>query len=1051
MTTVRQSQLSAFRVVLFFCLAGLLVSFCIPRLSVQFSPSPRTEQLIIQFNIPDYGPELIEHAGTTILENAFSQLRELEKIRSSSWANSGFVELHFRKGTDMDLKRLEIATLIRHALTSFPAGASYPIIMQSASTEKNETARPLLTYIIKSKASPYQTQQIAESIFRPMLIKQAGIGKIEINTPEVPQWVIRFDKEKCLVWGIKPQDIQQTIAEHAQAYYPGNWRSETGYSYFIMRQPMTVDVAEQLELISLTGKNKQMVRLRDIASVSLEMSKPATYYGINGEQTITLAVFGSPGTNSIHVANSLKKLMEQTEKKLPGGYSLSLAGDETKFIKQEIDKNTRRILLSVLVLVLFITLVTRNKAYLLTVLSGLAITCCLTVLSTYLLNITLHLYTIAALSLSFGLIADNMIVMTDYTRRGLPRQVFPAMIAATAITSLAMFLTYLLPENEKLSLTDFAGTIVLALALSLIVAKWYIPSCYRLLSSKMPLPQGRLHSPYQKSMLLLKMRIYRSYMHLLKWLGGKKILFSLILLLLLGVPLFMLPEKLGDVRVYNESIGSPFYQNKVRPYTDKWLGGALRLFMENNYQRSGYRDPEETQLRITARLPYGNSPAQMNDLLAYMSRSIQGITGVSRYSVQVHSGQRGGIEIFFTEEGEQTGVPAELKTKLVNVSLQLGGVEWTISGVGRGFNSAGGAEAPSYRVTLKGYNYETLEQLAAELKSHLLSSHRVHRVNINEAVLYTDQRAKQFELEIDAKAASYVNAGNTAILKGLHLYASTSMIGQMADSSGEFRQVRFQEKQAEDFSVNWLTDKTFYLSEGSRAVRIGQFTKLRSEYVTEAIHKDDRQYLRAISFEYAGSKHAGDVFTKQLLSNWEKTLPAGYVITSPEFSETHQSNFKKYGLLITLLLAGCYVATALLFENLRQPFIIMMIMPVSFLGIFLTFGLGHFYFDQGGYAAFLLSGALVVNAAIFIINDYNYLKRTEGGTSNNLLLKAITRRARTVAITTMSTCCSLVPFLTDGEDEVFWFSLAVGTIGGLLTSLLAVWLVLPVWLYKRRS
>jgi len=151
-----------------------------------------------------------------------------------------------------------------------------------------------------------------------------------------------------------------------------------------------------------------------------------------------------------------------------------------------------------------------------------------------------------------------------------------------------------------------------------------------------------------------------------------------------------------------------------------------------------------------------------------------------------------------------------------------------------------------------------------------------------------------------------------------------------------------------------------------------------------------------------------------------------------------------------LILANFFICS-ILFENLKEPFFIISMIPISFIGLFLVFSLGDYYFDQGGYAAFVMLGGLVSNAAIFIVNDFNNLrKKKQAFLYNRLLIKATANRGRTILLTTISTCCGLIPFLVEGQNEVFWFALAVGTIGGLLFSLFAVFVVLPVLLWKKK-
>ncbi|MDH5598391.1 MAG: efflux RND transporter permease subunit, partial [Cyclobacteriaceae bacterium] len=148
---------------------------------------------------------------------------------------------------------------------------------------------------------------------------------------------------------------------------------------------------------------------------------------------------------------------------------------------------------------------------------------------------------------------------------------------------------------------------------------------------------------------------------------------------------------------------------------------------------------------------------------------------------------------------------------------------------------------------------------------------------------------------------------------------------------------------------------------------------------------------------------------------------------------------RQYGLLLVLIVAIYFICT-ILFENFHQAFVVILIIPVSFIGLFLTFVLFDLSFDQGGYAAFIMLGGLVVNAALFIINDYNAYAKP----SLKNLIKAMGGKAIPILLTVFSTCFGLLPFLVGGQEEVFWFSLAAGTIGGLIFSLFAVFFVLPV-------
>jgi multidrug efflux pump subunit AcrB len=98
--------------------------------------------------------------------------------------------------------------------------------------------------------------------------------------------------------------------------------------------------------------------------------------------------------------------------------------------------------------------------------------------------------------------------------------------------------------------------------------------------------------------------------------------------------------------------------------------------------------------------------------------------------------------------------------------------------------------------------------------------------------------------------------------------------------------------------------------------------------------------------------------------------------------------------------------------------------PISFIGVFLTFYLFDFNFDQGGYASFILLCGISVNAALYIINDFNNFKRRYPNKNpQQLYIKAFTYKIIPVLLTILSTIAGLIPFVIGGQNEAFWFHL----------------------------
>jgi multidrug efflux pump subunit AcrB len=253
-----------------------------------------------------------------------------------------------------------------------------------------------------------------------------------------------------------------------------------------------------------------------------------------------------------------------------------------------------------------------------------------------------------------------------------------------------------------------------------------------------------------------------------------------------------------------------------------------------------------------------------------------------------------------------------------------------------------------------------------------------------------------------------------------------------------------RETDSKDFSKFDLEQKGL-IGGNDRIFKISDYGTLTKETTTNALHKEDRQYLRVASFEYMGSAKFGNEYLDEILAEMKQIMPIGYEAKKQTYSWNYEKAKRQYG-LIGLLIVGIFFICTVLFENFKQPVYIIVIIPISFIGLFLIFSLFDFYFDQGGYAAFVMLGGLAVNAGIFIINDLN---NRGSGLYNRNVLKSVAGKAIPILLTIMSTCFGLIPFLIEGQNEIFWFSLAIGTIGGLIFSMVGVFWVLPMLLWKK--
>ncbi|EAZ81213.1 efflux RND transporter permease subunit [Algoriphagus machipongonensis] len=1032
--------MTPFRILIVFVLLSIMGFAVVPLLSVDLNPKEKEPVLTISYGVANSSPEIVEKLATSPLEGTFSRLSELKKINSTSNYNRGYITLHFDKKSDMEMKRFEVSSMIRQVYPQLDPQVSYPSVSQSAES-RTDSKTPILTYSVNGPFASFEIKKITEDILKPALTKFEEVEEVLVRGANDLQVFVTYDIQKLQSLNISKSNLESAINQAFGINYPGAVLNSKGETLFIEVDRALKELS-QLEELRVKEVDGIEVRLKDVAKLTLEEAEPTSYFRINGNNSVTISIFNRDGVNKVLLASSLKESLQTASQSLPAGFDVRLERDDTEYLEEELDKIYKRSGLSILILVLFIFLINRNIKYLSILFLGIIANLSLCAMVIYFLKVDIHLYSLAGLTISFGLIVDNAIIMIDHLHKHKNRKVFLALLAASLTTIAALMIVFFLPEEDRKNLTEFSIVVSVMLGISLLIALFFTPAFYQVLFKESVKKGRKLSIPQLKK----RAKYLGLYEKGIAWTASHRKVFVFLLILLFGTPIFFLPAKWDDHEWYNKTVGNTFYQEEVRPYVDKALGGALRMFVRGTYEKSSYRQPEETRLFVYARLPFGNTLEQMDFIMKEFEAYLDGVEGIDKFVTSIYSGQQASIVITFKEAYENSALPYQLKGKLSVKSTDWSGANWNIYGVGQGFYTGPGGESiPSYKVEMKGYNFDELEKQANVMSEKLLKHKRIQEVNTNERN-YGEQKTDEYVLRLNQ---------NQLALGGMNQYELISSLLDLAKPRGASAILNLedknygllvQESDSKDFSKFDLESKSLIGGE-SRIYKVSDYGTLTKETTTNALKKEDRQYIRILSFDYMGSAKFGNEYLEEVLDEMKQIMPIGYEAKKQSYYYSYERAKRQYSLL-GFLIIGIFLICSVLFENLKQPIYIIAIIPISFIGLFLIFSLFDFYFDQGGYAAFVMLGGLAVNAGIFIINDLN--NRNQGIYNRNVL-KSVAGKAIPILLTVLSTCFGLIPFIMEGQNEIFWFSLAIGTIGGLAFSMVGVFWILPVFLWRKES
>lgn len=1082
-------KISSFTIIVtFLCVALAGIAF-IPLLPIKLSPSRTLPQLTISYNMPGNSARVIEMEVTSRLEAMLARIKGIKEINSTSGNGWGYVTLELDKHTNIDAARFEASTIIRQTWPSLPDGLSYPVLEMSRPDDKE--VRPFMSYTLNAAATPIFIQRFAEDQIKPRLSGIPGIYRIDVSGATPMEWRLEYDSRQLATLGISIPDIQKAISQYYQKEFLGTGNVETqlatsckgGQSSQWIRLALVPENETDgfnPSLITVLNKDGKLIRLDQLLKVTRQEEAPQSYYRINGLNSIYLSIRAEETANQLELAKRVRAEMEYIRTLLPPGYEIHTSYDATEFIQDELNKIYVRTGLTVLILLMFVLLITREIKYLLLIIISLSINLSIAVILYYLSGLEMQLYSLAGVTISLSLVIDNTIVMTEHIRNRHNRKAILSILAATLTTIGALVIIFFLDEKIRLNLQDFAAVVIINLGVSLLIALFLVPA----LIDKMNLEwkksgkknisgeeieytwKSRIRKRTNRFLKRFPVHYNRYYQCQIDFLCGWKKLACFILLLAFGIPVFLLPEKIEYdtkdkkkvytatdtllIDTYNKFASNETYKEKIKPIVDKALGGTLRLFVQKVYEGSYFTRNEETVLSVSASLPNGTTLPQMNTLMSRMEAYLSTFKEIRQFQTNVYSARQAGIRIYFTKESERSGFPYTLKSKIISKALELGGGSWQVYGLqDQGFSNDVREGAGSFRIVMYGYNYDELYEWAEQLKAKLLTHRRIKEVLINSEFSWWKDDYQEFYFNLNKARLTQEDIQPIDLFASINpvfgkdIYTGTIVVNE------ETEKLKLSSRQSQEYDV-WSMQYVPQTIDG-KPYKLAELASVEKGQMPQKVCKVNQQYRLCLQYEYIGASNQGNKIQERDLKEINAILPMGYTAKSESAYWYWDKKDNKQYLLLLLIIVIIFFTTSILFNSLKQPLAVIFVIPISYIGVFLTFYWFKLNFDQGGFDSFVLLCGITVNASIYILNEYNQIRQRKPLMSPyKAYLKAWNAKITPIFLTVVSTILGFIPFMLGPDKEAFWFPLAAGTIGGLAMSILGIFLYLPLFTLKKQ-
>ena len=981
-------------------------------LSVDLLPEITNPTLTVSASYPGAGPEEVEKDVARVIETAVGTVSNVEKITSNSRVGSCQVRVQFAWGTNMDTAQADVRARLEMIKRRLPE------TVENVSVFKYDTSMmPILGVAISAPRDQYSLKQMADDNIQPALERVPGVAGVSITGGLAREIQVQLEPGKLQQYGLSVNQVMQTLQSENVDISGGILpRGQKDYVVRGLGRYSSVDDLRNLPVLLPGGGS---VRLSELAKVEDTFATRQNYALHNDRPAISMFINKQSGSNTVDVADRVKREMEKLKKELPGDIEFAVIFDQSKTISDSINDIKRSIIygscLAILVLLLFLRNV-RTTVVIATTIPFAVITAFALM---YFNNMTLNMMSMAGLSLGVGHMVDYAIVVLEsiyrHWQKGTPvkeaakrgtHEVGMA-VTASALTVAVVFLPMVFVKGMAGQLfKQFALTVAFSQLAALFVALTLVPLiCSRILhrAEGDGLGKGWWGRVFAKSEAWYN-SLDEGYRRLLRWSLGKrsKVVIAATLLTL---------ASLGLVRF----IGTEFM-----PSQD---AGQINLNIEM---------PVATTLEETGKV------AEMVRKQVLQVPEVESVlTGVGGGGPGgAAGGDRAQFNIRLKDQRQRSTdqVMEELRGKVMGLGIAGASIRISASS-GMGMLSRA-FTGRAIEVTLKGSDLQVLRELSDQMKGAIESVPGTHHVGHS---MSTGRPELQMRLNRDKLAHYGISSAQVVpVLKT----AGEGQVVTTLDEGGTLTDIRLILDPEARKDVNAVTALSFTAQNGARVPIAGVVDIVEGEG-PRSVERAGNSRVAYIYGDYSG-RDLGSVVAEIEKKLDSIPLPPGYSFSLGGQSQDMAESFSDLGPALILALLLVYMVMAGQFESLLYPFAIMFSIPVAITGVVLSLLVTGRAFSVPAFIGIIMMCGIVVNNAIVLV-DYIKQLKARGLSRDEAIVEAGPVRLRPILMTACTTMFAMLPLaLALGEGTQMQAPMATVVIGGLFFSTVLTLLVVPV-------
>ena len=976
-------------------------------LGVREYPAIDPPIISVRTNYTGANAEVVESQITEPLEKALNGIAGVRIISSSSSQGSSNITVEFNLDTDLEAAANDVRDKVSGAARSLPQDIdALPVV-----TKADANADAIISLTIRSETkNQLELSDFAENVIAQNLQTIPGVSSTQIQGQKRYAMRLWMDPSRLSAYGLTPLDVMNALSSENVDLPSGKIIGDQ--TELTVNTRGRLRTVEEFNNLIVKADGRTTVRFRDIGFANLGPENEETMLKQSGVPMVGVWVVPQPGSNYVEIADEFYKRLEQIKKDLPADYVLNVAIDNTRFIRQSVKEVQETILIAVLLVILIIYVFFRDWIIAFRPLIDIPVSLIGAFFIMYVMGFTINILTLLAIVLATGLVVDDGIVVTENifkkVEQGLSpmeaaftgsREIFFAVIS-TSITLAAVFLPIIFLQGFVGRLFREFGVVI---AGAVLISAFVSLSLTPMLNARM-IRKKRTHSRFYDATEPYFEKMNTLYEHLLarflkhRWWGVAIIALSLLIMLLFGRTLQSELAPLDDRSFLRLNVTAP--EGASFEYTDAFMD-RLSAFVGDSI-------PEKRVCLYVTAPGYGGGAVNAGSVRLLLSDP----------STRQRSQQQ--IADYLTT-----------KTRALTEARVFINQEQTISASGGGARSG-----MPVQYVVENQDFGKIRQALPLFLDEVNRSGVFQNSDVN-----LKFNKPQIDLTIDRDRARSLGVSVIDIAQTLQLAFSGMRFSYFEMNGFQYQVIGQVNREDRDEPLDL---KSLYVRNNrGKLVQLDNLLVLNEQSAPPQLYHFNRFKSATVSAALTPGRTIGDGIAemdriaKKVLDETFTTALAG---PSRDYAES-SSNIV-FAFLLALVLI--YLVLAAQFESFRDPFTIMLTVPLALAGALLSlwvFGKTLNIFSEIG---IIMLVGLVTKNGILIVEFANQQKE-KGKQLLEAARHAAVARFRPILMTSLATILGALPIaLALGGSAKSRVSMGIVVIGGLFFSLVLTLFVIPV-------